>query len=110
MNQFDRLLEILAAYKKHGWVMSRALLTDETRSLYEEHGASELEGVKLVTAGVDALWFSRPSHQQREAWELRLVAETPYALFETFAADMPEPEREAVRAEMEGRLQEYVSK
>jgi|SRR5262249_3070143 len=108
MNQIDRLLEIVATYKKHGWAVSGALLTDETRKLLEDTGYNELKGVKA--ADIDAVWFFRPSHQQREAWELRLIAETPYALFETFAADFPEPEREATRKEMEGRLQEYVSR
>ena len=59
---------------------------------------------------VDALWFARASHAGggREAWELRLVAATPYALFETFEEDEAEEEREEVRREMEARLGEYA--
>ena len=50
----------------------------------------------------------RPSHQQREAWELRLLSETQYALFETFEADETEEQREEMRQEMEARLRDYV--
>jgi hypothetical protein len=42
------------------------------------------------------------------AWELRLLGETQYALFETFEADETEDQREEVRLEMEARLRDYV--
>jgi hypothetical protein len=56
------------------------------------------------------LWFSRPSHNDREAWELRLLAQTQYALFETFEADETEEERDDLRLEMEAQLREYFSR
>ena len=60
----------------------------------------------MEDASIDALWFSRTSHGIREAWELRQLAETPYALLETFEADEPEEAREEVRREMEARMHE----
>ena len=66
-------------------------------------------GIAPEEAGVDALWFSRASHAGREAWELRLVGETPYALFETFEADEDEEAREELRREMQARLTEYAA-
>jgi hypothetical protein len=59
-------------------------------------------------ATVDALWFARASHHQREAWELRLLAESPFALFETFERDETEEQREEMRREMEARLRDFV--
>jgi hypothetical protein len=59
---------------------------------------------------IDALWFSRPSRENREAWELRLVAATPYALFEAFEVDETEEQREEMRREMEARMREYTTK
>ena len=56
-----------------------------------------------------AMWFTRASQGGREAWELRLVAEPPYALFELFETDEAEEDREDVRREMEARLREYTS-
>ena len=64
--------------------------------------------VPVKEVAFDALWFSRPSHNSREAWELRLLAQTQYALFETFEADETEEERDDVRHEMEARLRDYA--
>lgn len=101
--------EIVGVYQKHGWELRRVLLRRESRAELET-GVSSLVGVTQDEADIDALWFSRPSHEKREAWELRLVAENPYALFETFEADESEEEREDVRREMEARMREYFKK
>ena len=69
-----------------------------------------LESLPVHEATVDALWFSRASQKNREAWELRLVAETPYALFEAFELEESEEQREEVRREMEARMREYLTK
>ena len=68
------------------------------------------ESLPISEALFDALWFSRNSTKDREAWELRLVAETPYALFEAFEPDETEEQREEVRLEMEARMRVYVTK
>ncbi|MBA3357782.1 MAG: hypothetical protein H0U18_17940 [Pyrinomonadaceae bacterium] len=104
MKQRDRISEILATYQKHGWQLRRLLLVSETRA--EEFNKDELtfEGARVDEANVDAMWFSRPSTGNREAWELRLIADNPYALFETFGADDPEETHEKVRQEMEARM------
>lgn len=104
MNQFDRLKEILATYEKHGWRLRQALLRPETRALITD--TEWLANVTIDAAEFDALWFSRASPRGREAWELRLIAESQYALFETFAADEPEAAQEEVRREMEARMLE----
>jgi hypothetical protein len=110
MDQVDRLFEILATYGKHGWSLRAVLLSDETKAALAGDSRELPHHAKLESATIDALWFSRPSHQQREAWELRLVAETPFALFETFEADETEAQREDMRREMEARMREYVTK
>jgi hypothetical protein len=101
--------EIVGVYQQHGWQLRRTLLRPESRTMLENE-MSSLSGVQTQEATIDALWFSRPSHGQREAWELRLLAENPYALFETFEADESEEEREDVRHEMEARMREYLKK
>lgn len=111
MNQLQLFQEILATYRRHGWRLERVLMRAET--LAQLHGgdgggAALFEGVAVREATFDAMWLSRPSHQGREAWELRLVAESPYALFELFEADEEEEDREDVRREMEARLREYL--
>lgn len=97
--------ELTALYRKHGWQLRRALLRPETRAELQSQLPDE---VVVKEAAFDALWFSRPSHNNREAWELRLLAQTQYALFETFEADETEEEREDVKLEIEARLRDYV--
>src|ERR1051325_9526588 len=110
MNQLDRFKEIINAYSKHGWQLKRALLRRETRAAISESQSEILELAPVEESVVDALWFARPSHAGREAWELRLVGETPYALFETFEADEAEEDREEVRREMQARLTEHAGR
>jgi hypothetical protein len=108
MRKADLFSDLVATYQKHGWVLKGALLQPETRSELPTEQVAEIESGKIKEATFDALWFSRPSHHKREAWELRLLAETQYALFETFEADETEEQRDDVRLEMEARLRDYV--
>ena len=105
MNASALFNEIVGVYSKHGWQLRRVLLKPETRARFDQGGATETTPV--IESAVDALWFSRPSHAGREAWELRLLSENPYALFETFEADESPEEREEILLEMENRLREY---
>lgn len=108
MNQQQRFSEIIATYRRHGWRLERVLMRKETRVAMAGAEAALFGDVAIQEAAVDALWFARASHAGREAWELRLVADTPYALFETFEADEEEEDREDVRREMEARLRAHA--
>jgi hypothetical protein len=109
MNQTDLITDIMAAYRKHGWQLQRVLLRSETRADVLGENATIFGGATIDKALIDALWFSRASHGNRKAWELRLVAESPYALFETFAANEPDELQEKTRLLMEARMREYVA-
>ena len=110
MTQLERVGDIIAAYRKHEWRLQRVLLSRETRLELAAAESELFEGAILQEAPYDALWFARPSSAGREAWELRLVSATPYALFETFEADEADEDREEVRREMEARLAEYAAR
>jgi len=110
MDKRDQFAEVIAAYRRHGWELRRALLTAETLAETSEGQTALFANLPVRQASIDALWFSRPSQKLREAWELRLVAETPYALFEAFESDETEEQREDVRREMEARMREYTAK
>lgn len=101
--------EIIATYQRHGWELRRVLLKPTTRSDLGEQAAGLFDEAKLIEAEFDALWFERPSQAGREAWELRLVTEQPYALFEAFEADETEEEREEARLEMENKMRAQVA-
>ena len=94
--------QIIAMYERHGWQFYGAILTDDYRDEFERAFPTAL----VESGPIDALWFSRASHGHRQAWELRLLAETPYALFETLAEDADEGSRDSVRAEMVKRMSE----
>jgi hypothetical protein len=113
MDYRDLIKEIVNTYQQHGWELRRVLLRPETNTELTAQLASDafsLQGTQVEEALVDGMWFSRPSHEQREAWELRLLSENPFALFETFEKDETEKQREEVRREMEARLREYSEK
>lgn len=102
MNNADLFSELVATYRKHGWELRGALLKPATR----EEIQALIGEVSVKEAEFDALWFSRPSQQNREAWELRLLAQTQYALFEAFE---PDEDQDEMKLEMENRLREYVN-
>ncbi|HEY6045127.1 MAG TPA: hypothetical protein VIU65_00910 [Pyrinomonadaceae bacterium] len=108
MHTAELISEIRATYERHGWHLRRVLLRPETRKKLAEAPPDLLE-VAIRDSDFDALWFSRSSHATREAWELRLIAENPYALFEAFEANETEEEREQSLQEMEDRMREHVT-
>lgn len=115
MEQLDQFRATLAIYRKHGWQLKRVLMRADTLAQLravlgsdDETVAPQFEGVPAQSAPFDAIWLARPSHGGREAWELRLIAEPPYALFELFEADEAEADREDVRREMEARLRDMM--
>jgi len=108
MSRADLFMEVVATYRKHGWELIAALLQSSTRDELLAKEPDLLKPIEIKDATLDALWFSRPSHNNRVAWELRLLAETQYALFETFEADETEEQRDEMKLEMEAKLREYV--
>ena len=128
MSRLKNFQDALAMYSKHGWRLVRVLARDETldelrmstaggesradeaaAATFDKSDAATFQGVAVCESEVDAMWFTRAAQGGREAWELRLVGETPYALFELFEPDESEEDREDVRREMEARLREYAA-
>ena len=101
----DLAKQIIELYERHGWTLKRVLLSRETRAAIDD---SVFNSAAIVDSDFDALWFARPSHVDREAWELRLMAEQQYALFEAFEADESEEDRDEARLEMENRMRDHV--
>ena len=108
MKTLELIKKIIATYQRHGWQLRRVLLHPGTRAEIDHQARELFKEVRFVDAEFDALWFARPSHQGREAWELRRLAEQPYALFEAFEPDETEEEREAALREMENRMREQA--
>ncbi|HEX8632583.1 MAG TPA: hypothetical protein VF703_00370 [Pyrinomonadaceae bacterium] len=110
MGRLDQFRETLATYRKYGWQLARVMMRpDALAELRAATGGDNFESLTAREFPVDALWFVRPAGGGREAWELRLVAETPYALFELFEPDEEEEDREDVRREMEAKMKERLN-
>ena len=107
MDPLELIKDIIANYVRHGWKLRRVLAQPETLSPVSRAG-DLFRDAELRESDFAALWFARPSHAGREAWELRLVSEQPFALFEAFEADESEDDREAARHEMENRMREHA--
>lgn len=105
MDRTSSAKQIIALYERHGWTLRRALLSKETRAAIDD---SIFSNAAIVDSDFDALWFARPSPADREAWELRLLAEQQFALFEAFEADESEEDREEARREMENKMRDYA--
>ncbi len=104
MGTVELAKQIVALYERHGWTLRRILLSRESRAGFDDN----LKDVVVVDSDFDALWFARTSQGKREAWELRLLSDQPYALFEAFEADESEEDRQEARHEMENRMRDYL--
>ena len=112
MASLELFKEIIATYQRHGWELKRVLIKPETQNDLTESAifSAIFKEASLIEAEFDAVWFARPSPDGREAWELRLLAENPYALFAAFEADETEEEREEARLEMEHQMREQAGR
>ena len=88
--------EIIAQYVKHGWTVRRALLSNESKSLL----AKTLGDIEIELSDFDALWFSRRSKPESEAWELRRLTGSPFALVAVVSADASAEERETTLSQV----------
>jgi hypothetical protein len=104
MVEASLIKEIIALYRKHGWDLRRVLLSDNGRGDLKDHLAELFGDAEIAEFEKDAAWFSRRSGDEGEAWEIRLLAETPYALIDVFGPDQDEAQREEIRCDMERRL------
>ena len=102
--------QIISMYERHGWNLRRVLLRPDAKTDVSSEAESLFRQAELRDSDIDALWFARKSHANREAWELRLISEQPYALFEAFEADEAEEDREEARREMENRMREQTGR
>ncbi len=93
---------IINQYEKHGWTLRRVLLSTPAR---EYLGTDEIVfGDALVfSAEIDAAWFSRPS-TAGEAWELRRLSDSPFAIIEVFDEDDEDDVRDETLGEIEKQM------
>lgn len=106
MIESDSIRAMISLYAKHGWVLRRVLLSEESRTL----GDTLFNSVPITINDFDALWFSRRSKENAESWELRRVYGTPFALVTVIADGLSEEDRYEVFMSTEEQMRDSISK
>ncbi len=108
----NEISEILSLYKKHGWKLRRALLSETMRSKLTEKDRHRLFGGNISTkqSQIDAVWFERSRKDGGVAWEIRLLSNSPLALCESLPKGFPADQIKHEKKNMENRLLELASK
>jgi hypothetical protein len=88
--------EIIGQYEKHGWILRRALLSDEGMNASQKIP----DNVEVEPSDFDALWFSRKSKPDSEAWELRRLTGSPFALVAVVSTNASSEEVEATLSQV----------
>jgi hypothetical protein len=95
---------VISQYAGHGWRLRRALLSRDSIGKLWSSFESEHGDVSLTVSDDEALWFSRRSLPDREAWELRRLSGSPFALVAVLEDSLDDDEREAVLKATERRM------
>ncbi len=84
----EQVRQIIAQYERHGWKLRRALFSDEP----SPDVLSAVSESAVVNSEIDGLWFSRDSKPGFEAWELRRLSASAFAILTIVKADLEEEE------------------
>ena len=101
----DTTEDIIATYQRHGW-QPRRLLTSAATAEWAAH----LDLPTSEFRGFDAIWFSRRSRPDAEAWELRLIGGRSFALVAVINDASDEEVREAALLDVEDRMSDEACK
>lgn len=89
---------IIEQYESHGWKLRRVLLSPEM------DGSAGFGDAEVRTSEQGGLWFSRRSQPDREAWELRRVSASPFAVIQIVPDGLTAQERDELLGEAEARM------
>lgn len=95
---------IVAQYAGHGWQLRRASLSRASIDQFWQEMAAADPNVALKEDPNEALWFSRRSLPDREAWELRRLSGSPFALVVVLEDSLSDDEREQTLRDTEHRM------
>lgn len=98
--------EIIATYRKYGWILRRIVSNDPEDSDLESK-LKDLADVPITRSVINGAWFSRPPAVGPVAWEIRYLGDTPFALLESL--DEKDPDFEQSLSQVEANLAKAVS-
>jgi hypothetical protein len=103
----EKIEEIIATYKKYGWMLRRVLLTKASCKNFEPDKNALFADVPIAESAIDAAWFSRPPKPGAVSWELRYLGDIQYALLENL--DENDPEFENILHSVDQRLHDALA-
>jgi hypothetical protein len=80
MSLEQQIIEIISQYEKHGWNLSRVLLSANSQQQLPVDFL--FKDIPITPAEFDAGWFTRSSRPGQVTWELRTFSGTPFAFLE----------------------------
>jgi hypothetical protein len=95
---------IIEQYSRYGWRLRRASLSEDSIANVAAALKAYDPDLQIEMSSHESLWFSRRSLPDREAWELRRLSGSPFALVAVLEDSMSEDEREEVLRETELRM------
>lgn len=108
MKSEPSIREILALYDKHGWILRRVLFSAQLKTALAGSLDKLFGRVDIIESEIDALWFSRSSRPESEAWEIRHLSATPFAMVEIIDGNFTDGERNDVLKSAEIKMSEIV--
>ena|SRR5215213_3429682 len=104
MSLEQQIVETISQYKKHGWNLSRVLLSSNSRQQLPVDLL--FKGIPITPAEFDAGWFTRASRPGQVTWELRTLSGTPFALLEVIDETEDSVSKNLRLQEVERRMQD----
>ena len=104
MRGLAEIKSIIDQYAKHDWSVRRVLLSPASIAGFGSELALAHPDAEISESANEALWFSRRTLPDREAWELRRVSGSPFALIAVLEDSLTEDEREDVLSSAESRM------
>lgn len=104
MRELADIKAIVEQYAKHDWIVRRAMLSPASIAVFGSDLASLYAGVEIIESANEGIWFSRRTLPDREAWELRRLAGSPFALVAVLEDSFSAEEREDVLSSVQRRM------
>ncbi|MEO8649217.1 MAG: hypothetical protein ABI539_08640 [Acidobacteriota bacterium] len=105
----SEIAEIFSVYRKHGWTLRRVLLTDGSRAAVRSEQKDLFGEILVENSSLDAAWFSRESSVEVDAWELRRLGGTPFALIRSIPKSASQGEASQILHECEIQMSDYAT-
>lgn len=104
MKEIAEITSIIDQYARHEWVVRRVMLSPASVAALGADLASLYANIEIIESANEGIWFSRRTLPDREAWELRRLSGSPFALVAVLEDSFSNEEREDILSSIEHRM------